>query len=122
MKKFANYDDFISYKKDSKEEKIEILVGMGSCGIAAGAKKVFDVLEKEIEKRGLNNIELKITGCLGLCFSEPNVEVKIPGLLDILYGKVSEKFAVRIIEEHIANKSIINENIYDKPYIDVLPL
>lgn len=122
MKKFNNYDDFISYKIESKEEKIEILVGMGSCGIAAGAKKVYEVLEKEIEKRGLSNIELKITGCLGLCFSEPNVEVKVPGLIDILYGKVNEKFAVRIIEEHIANKSIINENIYDKPYIDVLPL
>lgn len=122
MKKFNSTKNFINYEPKKNDKRAEILVGMGSCGIAAGADKVFNLLEEEISKRGITTINLKKVGCLGLCFSEPNVEVKTLELPDILYGKVDEKFAIRILEEHIANNNIINENIYDKPYIDVLTL
>ena len=70
----------------------------------------------------MKNIKLQKVGCLGLCFSEPNVEIKMEGLPDILYGKVDEKFALRILLEHIIDKKIINYNIIDKPYIDVFDL
>ena len=95
---------------------------MGSCGIAAGADKVYNKFKDEISVRDLNDIEIKKVGCLGLCFSEPNVEIKIPGLPDVLYGKVDEKFTIRIIEEHILENRVINHNIFDKPYIDIFKL
>lgn len=122
MKKFNSVDDFLAYKPDINDDEIKVLIGMGSCGIAAGADKVYNIINTEIEKRGLKSIKVDKVGCLGLCFSEPNVEIKVPGLPDVLYGKVDERFAVRILEEHIGDKKIINENIYDKPYIDVLEL
>ena len=53
-----------------------VLVGMGTCGIAAGAAAVFQTLQNAIAAKGLTNVALKPTGCLGLCFSEPTVEVK----------------------------------------------
>ena len=119
-KKFDSIKSFKAYQSPEKNVQYRILVGMGSCGIAAGANKVFKVIENEINKRGLKNIEILPVGCLGLCFSEPNVEVIVPDLPDILYGKVDEKFAERIIEQHVLHKNIINENIFDKPIIDVL--
>jgi len=122
MNKFRSIDDFESFKPEISNNKIKILVGMGSCGIAAGADKVYELFNEEISKRGLNGIDLKKVGCLGLCFSEPNVEVQIEDLPDILYGKVDLNFAIRIIEEHIVEGKIINEHIFDKPYIDVLNL
>ncbi len=118
-KKFNSLNDFHLYNPDINNASIKIFVGMGSCGIAAGANKVFDTLKEEIEEHNLKNIELRKVGCLGLCFSEPNVEVKLSGLPDVLYGKVDKNFSVRIIEEHIIGNKIINENIIDKPFIDV---
>lgn len=120
--KFNSVDEFLQYNKTKSESKIKIYVGMGSCGIAAGADKVLNTFKKEIISRGLNNVELKQVGCLGLCYSEPNVEVIVPDLPNVLYGKVDEKFVLRIIEQHIGNKIIINDNIYDKPLVDVLKL
>ena len=122
MAKFNSINDFENYKTNISNATIKILVGMGSCGIAAGADKVYNLFKNEIEERGLKSIELKKVGCLGLCFSEPNVEVIMPELPDVLYSKVDEKFAVRILEEHINDKKIINENIFDKPFIDPLGL
>lgn len=118
-KKFNSIKEFKEYKYPKKENKTIIKIGLSSCGIAAGGETVYKTFEKEIEKRGLKDIEIIKVGCLGLCFSEPNVEVITPGLPDVLYGKVDEKFALRIIEEHVINKNIINHNIYDKPFIDV---
>jgi len=121
-KKFTSAKEFINTQFKAEEGVTEILVGMGSCGIAAGANKVFNLFNHEVEKRGLKNVVVKKVGCLGLCFSEPNVEVKMAGLPDVLYGKVDEKFSLRILDEHLLMKNIINDNLYDKPYIDVLEI
>jgi len=122
MPKFNSINDFENYNIRKSNATVKILVGMGSCGIAAGADRVYNAFKNEIEQRGLKSIELKKVGCLGLCFSEPNVEIIMNDFPDILYGRVDEKFAVRILEEHIQDKKIINENIYDKPFIDPLKL
>ncbi|MCK4798563.1 MAG: (2Fe-2S) ferredoxin domain-containing protein [Spirochaetes bacterium] len=122
MGKFNSVKEFLSYSSKKEKDTIQLLVGRGSCGIAAGADRVYDTFIKEIKNRGLKNVVLKQVGCLGLCFSEPNVEVIVPGLPNILYGKVDENFAIRIIEKHIYDRKIINQNIYDKPYINLLDL
>lgn len=119
MPKFKKIDDLKNYKANADLDKTKILVGMGTCGIAAGADKVLKKFKDQVKMLAMKNVEVKQVGCLGLCFSEPNVEVIKEGMPDVLYGKVDLKFTIKIIEEHIINSTIINENIYDKPYINI---
>ncbi len=114
MKKFKSIEDLKNHKPE-ETDSIIVNVGMSSCGIAAGADKTMAFIEEQITKMGIKNIILQKVGCLGLCFSEPNVEVIMPNMPSVLYGKVDENFAFRILEEHVSQKRIINENIYDNP-------
>jgi NADH-quinone oxidoreductase subunit F len=76
-----------------------ITVGMGSCGIAAGAQKTYDAIADFIEKEQLD-ITLKPVGCIGECFNEPVVEV-IDEENHYLYARIDEKRAVELLESHI---------------------
>lgn len=91
-----------------------IKVGMSTCGIAAGAQIVFDTLAKEIKRRDLE-IDLKRTGCVGMCYAEPLIEVYVEGLPVVTYGTVDADVALRIMEEHVCGKRLVNDHIYDLP-------
>ncbi len=88
---------------------IKVLVGLASCGIAAGANKVFVKISaiKETEKL---SFQLTKTGCIGMCYREPLVEV-IDETDSYLYGEIDEKKAVEIIEKHIKNGEPVKEYI-----------
>ncbi len=88
--------------------KIKILVGMASCGIAAGAAEVYNALEKKIAQENLP-IELAKTGCIGACYREPLVEIQMPNMPPIIYGDVTPKKLPRILKEHIEEKHIIED-------------
>ena len=88
-----------------------IKVGLSSCGIAAGAQKVFDVLKKEVEKKGLD-VEVKKCGCRGNCSVEPMVEVSTEGLPVTTYVNVDENVAKEIIERHIRRKLIVDDHLF----------
>ena len=94
--------------QNSKNGNIKILVGMASCGIAAGAADVYTALEKTIAEENLP-VELEKTGCIGACYREPLVEIRMPGVPDVIYGDVSVKKIPKIIEKHIKEKSVIEE-------------
>ncbi len=96
----------------NKKQNNWIRVGMSTCGIAAGAEGVYTELEEEIAKRGLT-ITLKKCGCLGMCYAEPLVEVAVEGLPTVIYGKVNKAIAHRIIEEHVCEKRIISDYVYE---------
>ncbi|NLL12010.1 MAG: (2Fe-2S) ferredoxin domain-containing protein [Fibrobacter sp.] len=91
-----------------------IKVGMSTCGIAAGAQDVFDTLAKEIKRRDVQ-IELKRTGCVGMCYAEPLIEVYVEGLPVVTYGMVNSETALRIMEEHVCGKRLVNDHIFDLP-------
>ncbi|HEX2959907.1 MAG TPA: (2Fe-2S) ferredoxin domain-containing protein [Chitinispirillaceae bacterium] len=91
-----------------------IKVGMSTCGIAAGAQDVFDLLTKEIKQHDLNVIVSR-TGCLGMCHAEPLIEVAIDGLPSVIYGRVNKEIAHRIMEEHVCGKRLVNDHIFDLP-------
>lgn len=91
-----------------------IKVGMSTCGIAAGAQEVFDALVKEVGHRDLS-VEVRRTGCVGMCHSEPLIEVAVDGLPVVTYGKVSSEVALRILEEHVCGKRLVNDHIFDLP-------
>jgi NADH-quinone oxidoreductase subunit F len=90
-------------------EKTKVIVGLGSCGIAAGAGKTFNKIEalKQADKL---DIELKKTSCIGMCFREPLVEV-IDETGSYIYGNVDENRAIEIIEQHIKKHEPVKEYV-----------
>ncbi|RKZ08960.1 NADH-quinone oxidoreductase subunit NuoF [bacterium] len=85
------------------------IVGMGTCGLSAGAQGTYDKLE-EILSNNENSFELSITGCIGMCYMEPLVEVR-EGEDRVIYGKVTPSIAEKIFSEHILNGRILEENV-----------
>ncbi len=106
--------------KLSEGKLTTILVGMGTCGIAAGAKESMKTFIEQVEKMGLKDVEVKPTGCMGSCFAEPTVEVISPGMPAVLYGRVTPGTAKKILERHVVQKLLLNDNIFDKPAMDIL--
>lgn len=86
-----------------------IVVGMATCGIAAGAKPVYDAIKDEIINQSIDDIEIAQTGCIGICKLEPVVEVYMPGKEKVTYVKVTPTMCRRIIREHIMNGKVIDE-------------
>lgn len=83
----------------------KVIVGLGSCGIAAGAKKVYDKIKALKDAEELN-FELKKTSCIGMCYREPLVEI-IDENGTYLYGEIDEEKAIEIIDKHIDRKSVV---------------
>ena len=106
--------------RDAAHKDVQLIVGMGTCGIAAESKKTFDVLVDELGKAGLPNVAVRQTGCMGLCHSEPTVEVVVPGMPTVVYGKVDTDTARKIVNQHIVRKLLVNDHIYDKPAADIV--
>jgi len=88
--------------------KPRIIVGMGTCGIAAGAKDVFNAVVQEVESRRLDVVVAQ-TGCIGMCQREPLLDVELPGGPRVTYGNVAVKDVPRIIASHVLNGSIVEE-------------
>lgn len=107
-------------KRETDGKDVVVTIGMGTCGIAAGAKEAFDVMLDEVDKQGINNVIIKQTGCMGLCYSEPTVEVSTPELASIIYGNVDANVARRIVTEHLKNGSLVEDHIFDKPAADII--
>ena len=86
-----------------------VVVGMATCGIAAGARPVLSTLTEEVAKRNLSNVAITQTGCIGLCQYEPIVEVFVPGKEKVTYVKVTPEKARRIVKEHVAGGTPVTE-------------
>ncbi len=89
----------------------QIIVGMGTCGIAAGARDTMKAILEKIEKDNLSGIIVTQTGCIGICEMEPIVQVQIGEEPKITYGKVTQDVAARIIDEHVLSGNIVKENM-----------
>jgi len=106
--------------RDSSNKDVQVIVGMGTCGIAAGAKDTFTALVDAINAKGLSNVLIRQTGCMGLCHSEPTVEVVAPGMPAVIYGHVDAATAKEIVEKHIVGHELIDAKILDRPSIDIV--
>ena len=95
-------------------DEIRIVVGMATCGISAGARPVFNALVDEVSKRGLHNVKVSRTGCLGMCRLEPIVEVYVPGKEKVTYCHMDEEKAKNIIANHIVNGNVCTEYLIGK--------
>ena len=87
---------------------IRVVVGMATCGIAAGARPVLNAFVEEVAKRGLQDIMVTQTGCIGICQYEPVVEV-IEGDKKTTYVKMTAEKAVRVVNDHLVNGNVVSE-------------
>ena len=89
---------------------VRVVVGMATCGIAAGARPVLNALVEGVNKEGLTEkVTVSQTGCIGICQLEPIVEVFEPGKEKITYVKMTPEKAACVIEEHYTNGNVVNE-------------
>jgi len=89
----------------------QVIVGMGTCGIAAGARDTMKAILDTIEKESMNGIIVSQTGCIGLCEREPIVQVVIGDQPKVTYGKVDADVAKKILKEHVVNGKPVSDHV-----------
>ena len=99
----------VMLRSNDGEETIRVVVGMATCGIAAGARPVLNAFLKEIEDRRLSNVVCTQTGCIGICRYEPVVEITTPDGVKTTYVKMDEDKVAKVVTEHIVNNKIVRE-------------
>jgi len=101
--------------------RVRIVVGMGTCGIAAGAREAWEEIKRSVEEFGIQSeVDLTKTGCMGLCQVEPTVEIAVPGMPTVIYSKVTAEVAKRLVRKHIIEKTMVDGHILDRPAIDIV--
>lgn len=90
---------------------VQVIVGMGTCGIAAGARDAMKAILETIENDSINGVIVTQTGCIGLCEKEPIVEVVVGEQGKVTYGKVTPDVARRIMKEHVVDGKIVESNL-----------
>ena len=95
--------------RDNDENTVRVVVGMATCGIAAGARPVMTAFLDEVERRGLNNVSVSQTGCIGVCRLEPVAEVFVPGEETVTYVKLRPEMIPAIVEQHLVNHNVVTD-------------
>lgn len=115
MPKLKSLDDLKKLREEAQRDirvrldtGTKITVGMGTCGIAAGARETMHAILEELKKR---DIEAHVTtvGCIGMCAVEPLVDIEQAGGARITYGRVKSDMVPRLIEEHLVNGRVVEE-------------
>ena len=100
--------------REESDDNIRVVVGMATCGIAAGARPVLAAFIDEINKRGLKNVSVTQTGCIGVCRLEPIVEVYEPNKEKVTYVKMDADKVARVVTEHLVNhRPVVEYTIED---------
>jgi (2Fe-2S) ferredoxin len=90
---------------------IQIIVAMGTCGIAAGARDTMKSVLSFIENEKVSGVTVTQTGCIGLCEQEPIVQVVLGDQPKVVYGKVDARIAEKIMKQHVQNGQPVKESI-----------
>ena len=101
--------DRITMRGQEGTDAVRVVVGLATCGIAAGARPVFEAFENEVKKLGLKNVTVSQTGCIGMCRLEPMVDVYLPGQEKVTYVHMTAEKVGRIVAEHIVNGQPVEE-------------
>jgi len=99
----------INLRKEDEAEATRVVIGMATCGIAAGAGPVMLAFMDEISKRGLKHVTVSQTGCIGMCRLEPMVDVIMPGQEKVTYVHMTPEKVGRVVAEHIVNGRPVEE-------------
>ena len=99
----------MTVREDTGDDAIRIVVGMATCGIAAGARPVLNAFVEEVAKRNLKGVTVSQTGCIGMCQYEPIVEVIQPGKEKVTYVKMTADKVAKVVSDHIVNGNPVAE-------------
>lgn len=115
MPKLKSLEDLKKVREEAQqglkvrvETGTRIIVGMGTCGIAAGARDVMRAILEELEKRKIE-AHVETVGCIGMCVREPLVDIEQAGQPRVTYGNVKPDMVPRLIEEHLINGRVVVE-------------
>lgn len=106
--------------RDGSNKTSRVIVSMGTCGIAAGAKDTFDAFIEKLMARGMTEVMVSQTGCMGFCHSEPTIEVCVPDMEPIVYGNVKADVVDEIINTHLVGKTILKDRVLERPSVDII--
>jgi len=121
LRKLRNTKKMEVTRREAEGKETQVIVGMGTCGIAAGAKEILDTFLNSLEENNLvETVMVRQTGCFGYCHSEPTVEVAVPGMPAVIYGKVDSAAAREIISRHIIGRELLENRILNKPSVDIV--
>ena len=95
--------------REGQDDAIRVLVGMATCGIAAGARPVLNAFTEEVARRDLHGVLVTQTGCIGVCRLQPIVEVYVPGQEKVTYVKMTPEKVPQIVAQHLVNKQVVTE-------------
>ena len=89
------------YQEEYKNKiaKNRIVVGLGTCGIAAGGDKVMAAIKEQVAARGLD-VEIDFTSCIGMCYREPMVEIALAGAPSVVYGDIFADKVEKLLDSH----------------------
>ncbi len=97
----------VRIKSIDPENHVQVKVAMATCGIASGAKPIMEFFVEQLDRRNIPGVVTQ-TGCMGYCFAEPTVEIKLPGKDPVVFGYVDLKRADLIIEKYIKEGELID--------------
>ncbi len=115
MSKLMSIDDFKKLQEESRrsirvraQTNTRIIIGLGTCGIAAGARETMQAVLAELQRRNID-ANVSTVGCIGMCASEPLVDIEQADGNRITYGRVKPEMVPRLIEEHLINGRVVQE-------------
>lgn len=119
MPTIKSLDDLKRIREEALEKRkvktasgqVEVIVGMGTCGIAAGARDTMKAILDTIQTENLSGIVVKQTGCIGLCEKEPIVQIVIGDQNKITYGKVNGDVARQILRDHVMAGKVLENHV-----------
>ncbi len=98
----------------SGKQRARVIVGMGTCGIAAGARDTMQAFMDALEQAGGGDVAVTATGCAGFCDQEPLVEVEIKDSEPVRYGHVDAAAAQRIVKEHLMQGKVVDALVFSQ--------
>lgn len=97
----------LRHKGEDADKLVQVKVAMATCGIASGAKDTMEFMSDQLEKRGVEAVVTQ-TGCMGYCYAEPTIEVRLPGQDPVVFGDVDTAKADEIIEKYIKGGELVD--------------
>lgn len=102
-------------KREPEGKQLQVIVGMDTCGIKAGAKAILDAFVNEIDAKGLGgDVTVRQVGCMGKCGDEPTVEVLVQGMPTVIYGKVTPALVKDIVQSHLIDKKVLDNLVVEQ--------
>lgn len=98
------------------QSNIKVIVGMATCGIASGARETLMAMLDEAKLQNIENMTVIQSGCMGACYAEPTVEIRVPGQEPILYGNVTAEKGREIVVKHIKSGELVQNLIIGRPF------